>query len=115
MVFELLNSFAVISIICSSEYFWNLAPNFFNFNSLSKAGKLEQVDNLETLLNKQNIFYARLSLSDDPRAKEMKEQLQQQSRDLGFPDDVDLGNVFKNMHRMIEQMKKTIDEQHGRW
>ena len=88
--------------------------NFFNFNSLSKAGKLEQVDNLETLLNKQNIFYARLSLSDDPRAKEMKEQLQQQSRDLGFPDDVELGIVFKNMHRMIEQMKKTIDEQHGR-
>ena len=44
----------------------------------------------------------------------LQEQLQQQSRDLGFPGDVDLGYVFINMHRMIEQMKKTIDEQHGR-
>ena len=88
--------------------------NFFNFNSLSKAGKLEQVDNLETLLNKQNIFYARLKLSDDPKAKEMKEQLQRQSRDMGFPPDVDLGDAFKNMHRMVEHMKKSIDEQHGR-
>ena len=65
-------------------------------------------------MNKQNIFYARLKLSDDPKAKEMKEQLQRQSRDMGFPPDVDLGDAFKNMHRMVEHMKKSIDEQHGR-
>ncbi len=88
--------------------------NFFNFQSLSKAAKLEQIDNLETLLNKQNVFYARLRLSDDPSAKKMKEQLERQSKDMGFPQDVDLGDVFKNMHRMIENMKKSIDEQHGR-
>ena len=88
--------------------------NFFNFSSLSKAAKLEQVANLEILLNKQNIFYARLKLSDDPKAKEMKEQLQRQSRDMGFPPDGDLGDAFKNMHRMVEHMKKSIDEQHGR-
>ena len=44
----------------------------------------------------------------------MKEQLQRQSRDMGFPPDVDLGDAFKNMHRMVEHMKKSIDEQHGR-
>ena len=88
--------------------------NFFNFQILPQSEQLEQIKNLEKLLHKQNIFYHRLKLSDDPKAKEMKNMLQKQAHDMGFPPGVDLGNVFKNMHRMIEQMKKTIDEQHGR-
>ena len=85
--------------------------NFFNFQSLSKAAKIEQIKNLEVLLDKQNIFYSRLKLSDDPRAKDMKEQLNKQSVELGFPPDVDLSNIFKNMHNMISEMKKSIDFQ----
>ena len=83
--------------------------NFFNFSSLSKAAKLEQVKNLEILLNKQNVFYTRLRLSDDPQAKEMKAHLQKQAQQLGFPPDVDLGNAFKNMFKMVEQLRNAID------
>ena len=39
----------------------------FKFHSMSNAEKLEHVEMLEDLLNKQKILYTRLSLSDDPQ------------------------------------------------
>ena len=44
----------------------------FKFHSMTNAEKLEHVEMLEELLNKQKILYTRLSLSDDPKAKSMK-------------------------------------------
>ena len=83
--------------------------NIFTFQSLPRDEQLEQVKNLEILLNKQNVFYTRLRLSDDPQAKEMKAHLQIQAQQLGFPPDVDLGNAFKNMFKMVEQLRNAID------
>ena len=65
---------------------------------------------LEELLNKQQVLYTRLSLSDDPAAKEMKENVMKEARMIGFPENTDLPTVFKNMTMMIENMKKTIKE-----
>ena len=45
---------------------------------------------LEELLNKQKILYTRLSLSDDPKAKSMKENIMKEATMIGFPADVDL-------------------------
>ncbi|BCV08102.1 MAG: hypothetical protein CM15mL4_1560 [uncultured marine virus] len=42
-----------------------------NFPTMSREDKLEHVDKLTELLEKQKIMYARLSLSDDPEAKEL--------------------------------------------
>ena len=46
--------------------------NVFKFPTMSKEDQLYHVAILEKLLNKQRVLYTRVSLSDDPEAKEMK-------------------------------------------
>lgn len=82
----------------------------FSFSKMDADDKLEHVEMLENLLNKQNILYTRLSLSDDPEAKMMKENILKSAKQLGFPPDVDLGYVFSNMSAIIDTMKKAIRE-----
>jgi hypothetical protein len=65
---------------------------------------------LQELLNKQQVLYTRMSLSDDPEAKNLKDQILTSARQLGFPPDVDLRYVFANMADIIENMKKHINE-----
>ena len=45
------------------------------FGMMSREDKLEHIEKLEILLEKQRVMYTRLSLSDDPKAVEMKENL----------------------------------------
>ena len=82
----------------------------FTFSSMSNDDKLEHVELMEELLSKQKVLYTRLSLSDDPEAKAMRDNIIASARQLGFPPDVDLGYVFSNMSNIIENMKKHIDE-----
>ena len=72
--------------------------------------KLKHVELLEELLKKQQVLYTRLSLSDDPEAKLMKDGIMESARSLGFPPDVDLGYVFSNMTNIIENMRNSIKE-----
>ena len=55
---------------------------------------------------KQKIVYARLSLSDDPDAKEMKEKIMESAKSMGLPADVDVGRMFDQMSEVIGMMKK---------
>ena len=48
----------------------------FQFDSLNREERLEHIDNLSELLEKQRIMYTRLSLSDDPKASRMKAELE---------------------------------------
>lgn len=82
----------------------------FSFSTMTNEDKLEHVELLEELLNKQRILYARMTLSDDPEAKVMKDNILSSAQQLGFPPDVDLNYVFSNMTNIIEKMKKTINE-----
>ena len=78
------------------------------FSNMNKEDKLYHVELLEELLNKQRILYTRMSLSDDPDAKKMKENIVEQAQMLGFPPDTDIAYVFGNMTKIIENMKKSI-------
>ena len=77
---------------------------------MSKEKKLRHVEMLEELLDKQKILYTRLSLSDDPEAKEMKERILDSAKTMGLPPDVDMNVVFSNMSKMIIVMKDQIDK-----
>jgi hypothetical protein len=84
--------------------------NIFAFTAMSKEKKLKHVEMLEELLDKQKILYTRLSLSDDPEAKEMKERILDSAKAMGLPPDVDMNVVFSNMSKMIIVMKDQIDK-----
>ncbi len=81
----------------------------FDFPKMDDEEKLEHVEALQELLEKQRIMYARMSLSDDPDAKKMKENIQESAVMMGMPKDVDMANVFKNMEKMISVMKQQVD------
>ncbi len=59
--------------------------SLFGFGMMSKEEKLEHIDILTNLLEKQKVMYTRLSLSDDPKAIEMKENLRKSVAMMGFP------------------------------
>tara|TARA_B100001094_G_scaffold168446_1_gene162904 strand:+ start:232 stop:564 length:333 start_codon:yes stop_codon:yes gene_type:complete len=81
-----------------------------NFNSLDRDEKLEHIDNLTELLERQRVMYTRLSLSDDPDAIRMREELSKSVTLLGFPPGTDISVLFSGMTQTIESLKEKIDE-----
>ena len=82
----------------------------FKFPTMPKEDKQYHVECLERLIEKQKILYTRLSLSDDPEAQKMKEQVLKGAKDLGLPTNVDMNLVFDDIYKMVDVMKKAIDE-----
>jgi hypothetical protein len=79
--------------------------NLFTFPSLSYEDKVEHIEKLEILLEKQRLMYTRLSLSDDLTAIEMKKNLEKSIEMLGFPPNTDMQQVFKGMSDTIKHLK----------
>ena len=84
--------------------------NVFKFPMMSKDDQLYHVSILEKLLNKQRVLYTRVSLSDDPQAKEMKKNILEGARQMGLPTNVDMNILFANMNNMVSMMRKEIDK-----
>jgi hypothetical protein len=84
--------------------------NIFKFPTMSKEEKLEHVGFLETLLDKQKVLYTRMSLSDDPEAKEMKERVINSAIMMGMPPGTDMNIILNNMSQMLDVMRKQIDK-----
>jgi len=55
------------------------------------------------------VMYTRLSLSDDPKAVEMKENLRKSVAMMGFPPETDMSMLFNSMNATIEALKKYVD------
>ena len=89
------------------EYCFRCATNLA---LLDKERKLEYFEALRKLIDKQKIFYTRLSLSDDPEAQEMKQGIVDSTEMFGLPKDVDMNIVFNNMNQMVDVMKKEFDK-----
>ena len=83
--------------------------NVFKFPSMPKADKKYHIEILERLIEKQQVLYTRLSLSDDPEAKKMKENIVQSAGDMGLPTNVDMSIVFNHMSTMVDTMKQQLD------
>ena len=77
---------------------------------LQEEDQQHHIEVLEKLLEKQQIMYTRLSLSDDPSAKKMKEEILKSATMMGLPSDVDVNWLFKNMTEMIGVMKQHLDK-----
>jgi hypothetical protein len=93
-----------------SELQEEIYGSVFQFPSMTKDDKVRHVDLLERLLNKQQILYTRLSLSDDPEAQEMKQRIADSAQLMGLPANVDMNIIFNNMTKMLEVMKEQIDK-----
>ena len=87
-----------------------LYGNVMQFPTMERVDKIEHIDLLTELLEKQKVMYTRLSLSDDPEAVKMKEQLQKTIPLMGFPRGTDMNLLFEGMRETISKLKDNIDK-----
>ena len=93
-----------------SELQEEIYGNVFKFPTMKVEDQKYHVEVLERLLEKQRILYTRLSLSEDPSAKEMKERITESASMMGLPSGVDMSTLFNNMSKAVEMMKQQIDK-----
>ena len=83
--------------------------SILTFGAMDRETKLTHIEKLQSLLEKQRVMYTRLSLSDDPTAVEMKENLRKSVALMGFPPQTDMQVLFNSMNATIESLKKYVD------
>ena len=84
--------------------------NVFKFPMMKKEDQRYHVEILERLCDKQRVLYTRLSLSDDPQAKKMKEKIIQGAASMGLPQSVDMNSLFTEMGQVVQKMKDQLDK-----
>ena len=80
-----------------------------NITNLSNEDKVEHIEKLKVLLDKQRVMYTRLALSDDPEAKKLKKQLEDSVQLMGFPQGTDIQVLFDGMKQTIDNLSQRID------
>ena len=83
--------------------------SMLTFGSMEREDQIEHVDKLTTLLAKQKVMYTRLSLSDDPDAVRMKEQLEKSVQLMGFPAGTEMTILFDAMSKTIDKLQQVVD------
>lgn len=92
-----------------SELQEEIYKSVFSFYAMTRDQKLKHIDKLQELLDVQRVLYTRLSLSDDPEAVQMKEQILMSAEMMGLPKGSDMNILFNNMTKMVELMKDQLD------
>ena len=82
--------------------------NVMEFCHMNMGDKTYHIDLLEKLIDKQQILYARLSLSDDPEAKKMQDDIRESATMMGLPKDMDMKLIFGHMSKMVDSMKNAL-------
>ena len=80
-----------------------------NITNLSNEDKVEHIEKLKVLLDKQRVMYTRLALSDDPEAKKLKKQLEDSVQLMGFPAGTDIQVLFDGMKQTIDNLSQHVD------
>jgi hypothetical protein len=77
--------------------------------TLPKEQKIECIDKMLALIEKQKIFYNRICLSDDPRAADLKEQFIQAARILGMTiTGGNMNQIYDDFSASMSEMKKQV-------
>jgi len=74
-----------------------------------KEEKREHLELMKQFLEKQKLFIFRLSLSDDPKAVEMKDKIMESAKMFGLNHGESLNVFFDNMEKVIKNLESTLD------
>ena len=87
----------------------SIYKNAMKFGTFSREDKVDHIEKLTELLERQKVMYTRISLSDDPEAIELKIHLQKSVELMGFPEGTDMLLLFSGMSNTIDNMKSQLD------
>lgn len=75
-----------------------------------KEDQLEYIKTVRALVEKQQVFYMRLKLSDDPRAVEMCEQIEEGAKMLyGWWETENVLTLMRNMLDKLDEFEREIE------
>ena len=92
-----------------NELQMSIYKNAMKFGTFSREDKVEHIEKLTELLERQKIMYTRISLSDDTEAIDLKNHLQKSVELMGFPEGTDMLLLFSGMSNTIDNMKSQLD------
>jgi len=92
-----------------NELQMSIYENAMKFGTFSRDDKVDHIERLTELLERQKVMYTRISLSNDPEAVDLKNHLQKSVELMGFPEGTDMLLLFSGMSNTIENLKKSID------
>ena len=87
----------------------SIYKNAMKFGTFSREDKVDHIERLTELLERQRVMYTRISLSDDPEAIELKIHLQKSVELMGFPEGTDMLLLFSGMSNTIDSLKTQLD------
>jgi len=80
-----------------------------NLLTLPRGDKLECIDKMLLLIEKQKIFYNRISLSDDPRALDLKDEFVKAARMMGMTiTGSNMNQIYDGFATNMEEMKRQV-------
>ena len=88
----------------------DLAHTMTNPRILSDEAKKDYVRKLKLFLEKQKLFFFRVSLSDDPEAVQVKEHILDTAQMFGFKEMTGMDKFFKQLDDTIKKVEKDLDE-----
>jgi len=72
--------------------------------------KRDHLKTLKTFLEKQKLFFFRISLSDDKEALEMKQRLMEATKMFGVQNEIDsMDAFFEKLNSTIKEIEASID------
>jgi|TARA_B100000424_G_C22476754_1_gene278915 hypothetical protein len=77
------------------------------FPMMSPKAKVQHIDTVMELLERQQIMWTRLSLSEDPQAKKMKDYILSNAKELGFGKS-DMNTIFSNMKKTLVEVQSNL-------
>ena len=88
----------------------DLAHTMSNPRILSDDEKKDYVKKLKLFLEKQKLFFFRVSLSDDPEAVQVKEHILDTAQMFGFKEMTGMDKFFKQLDDTIKKVEEDLDE-----
>ncbi len=79
------------------------------YNFLNFWQQKEKLEELEELLEKQQLMYVRMKLSDDPNAKDIVKKMQMSLKDMGMPKSTTVEQMFEQMKLTISNLRRALD------
>ena len=88
----------------------DLAHTMTNPRILSDEEKKDYVRKLKLFLEKQKLFFFRVSLSDDPEAVQVKDHILETAQMFGFKEMTGMDKFFQQLDDTIKKVEKDLDE-----
>ena len=86
-----------------------LTNDLMHLAEYSVEERRDRLKRLKTFLEKQKVFFFRISLSDDPDALKIKEKVVEAAKMFGYSEVDGMDKFFDQLDHTIKNLEKTLD------